>query len=86
MPRIASLGRRYAEFKRPTDGQHILFREDQLADPLPVCTQLPLLAHVGHVLARLTNGVQRATALVGSGRSRFWERYSGRNNMVGELV
>ena len=31
--------------ERPADGDHICLREDQLADPLPVATQLALLAH-----------------------------------------
>ena len=42
------------------NGQHILFCEYQFADPLPVIPQLSLLAHAGHVIARLANGAQRA--------------------------
>src|SRR6266508_3956957 len=38
------------EFKRPANGQHILFREDQLAGPLPAATQLSFLVHAGHVV------------------------------------
>jgi hypothetical protein len=49
------------------DGQHILFCKDQFAGPLPMATQLSLLADAGHVIARLTNRVQRATIL---GRQR----------------
>jgi hypothetical protein len=46
---------------------HVGFRENELAGPLPVLAQLPLLAHSGHVIARLTNRVQR-TAILG------WQR------------
>jgi hypothetical protein len=48
------------EFERSANGQHILFRENQLGDPLPVLAQLPLFAYPGHVIARLADGAQRA--------------------------
>ena len=48
------------EFERSANGQHILFRENQLGDPLPVLAQLSLFAHGGHVVARPANGAQCA--------------------------
>jgi hypothetical protein len=39
------------------------FARIQLGDPLPALAQLSLLAHGGHVIARLANGGQRAAVL-----------------------
>jgi hypothetical protein len=53
------------EFKRPINGQHILFREDQLANPLPMRSQLPLRAHAGHILDRRVAGCATPTGSAG---------------------
>jgi hypothetical protein len=71
----------WGQLERPTNGQHILFGEDQFGDPLPIGPLLPLPANAGHILDRLANGEDRAAVFGQQGRSRFWERYSGRNNM-----
>jgi hypothetical protein len=52
-----------SEFKRPANGQHVLFGEDQFASPLPVATQLSFLVHPGHVIARIADDVQHAAIL-----------------------
>jgi hypothetical protein len=52
------------EFKRSANCHHILSRADQFADPLPVATQLSLLADSGHVIAGIADGAQYAAVFV----------------------
>jgi hypothetical protein len=47
------------------------------AGPLPMATQLSLLADAGHVIAGIADGALTPPSLVGRGRSSSWERYSG---------
>jgi|SRR5215467_9474082 hypothetical protein len=46
----------------PTNGQHILFREDQLSHALPMVEWLAFVADAGHVIDRVGDGVQRGPA------------------------
>jgi hypothetical protein len=55
-------------------GQHVLFREGEFGDPLPVVQQLSFFAYAAHVIARFANRAQHAEVRVGRGRSSFWER------------
>jgi hypothetical protein len=47
-------------------------REDELASPLPVLTQLSRLTHADHVVARIVDGAQRAAVFGGSGPGEFF--------------
>jgi hypothetical protein len=54
-PRYA---KRTSKLERPANGQHVLFCEDQFAGPLPMATQLSLLADADHVIAGIADGAE----------------------------
>src|SRR5262249_35902290 len=77
-PWLWTLAYGHDEDRPPT--HDVLFCEEHLHCQ---CVRLSLLANTGHVIAPLANRAQRPAILVRRGRSSFWERYLGRNNMVG---